>query len=419
MVLVAGIAACGGGNTALTPPPFAPTDPRLPAASATGCIYPSTQAQTVALPSAGGVTGSFAVGAFPAASTTCIGVTLSTGSDASALSAARRLAAVLSSNRRTLANNQPQPLLTETVNNAFTNGVVITGAELQLPSNLNFPNGRYQAVLTQTTLGETGLLFVAVGGKLTLISTGGPLIFGPGSTATIALYPLGVTPPETGASPSPSPSVSPASSPTGSAFPSGSPTASAVPSGSPTPSAAATTLLNVGGFMYSSGQIVSETVTVSEPPFPPRVPSGPITVNKEFINNATGSDVDYKETFSIPANELFGQVPAGNTGYAGPQYTDDNGMNQYAPGTYSGTFSTGAFTAQNATLTITPPGLGAAFDNCGPAASSQCQIGLFFPDPGTEDNFKMAFNRYLAAVQSNTPFPAPSSLQRAAGSSDR
>lgn len=39
--------------------------------------------------------------------------------------------------------------------------------------------------------------------------------------------------------------------------------------------------------MSNSGQIVSETVTVSEPPFPPRVPSGPITVNKEFINNAT------------------------------------------------------------------------------------------------------------------------------------
>jgi hypothetical protein len=79
--IVALLAACGGGGSTLTPPPNVYLTPT--AATNSICIAASAQAQTVTLPSTGGVTGTLAVAPLSLQSGDCLHVTIASGADAS------------------------------------------------------------------------------------------------------------------------------------------------------------------------------------------------------------------------------------------------------------------------------------------------------------------------------------------------
>jgi hypothetical protein len=139
------------------------------------------------------------------------------------------------------------PILDISMANAFTNNVAITGAVLNTPSNLNFPDGTYNALIVSGTLPPTVLVFTAKGGVLTLQSTGQPLLIVPGTTATLYLYARGVTPTLANA-PSPAPSGSASASPAPSA------TATVPPTNTPLPAPTATQV---------PGTIVASSLTIS------------------------------------------------------------------------------------------------------------------------------------------------------------
>jgi len=129
------------------------------------------------------------------------------------------------------------------MSNAFANNVEITGATLNTPPGLVFPDGTYSALVVSGTLPPTVLTFTAKNGVLVLTSTGLPIIVAPGTTATLYLYAQGVVPTDAnGPTPSPVPSASASAgataSPAASAPPTAAPTASPVPS--PVPSTGST-----------------------------------------------------------------------------------------------------------------------------------------------------------------------------------
>lgn len=236
VALAACLSACGGGSVAIAPPA---TPQFLAAATSRTCFTPSTQAQNVALPSTGGITGTLAIAAGSANAPSCdVTVNFSTAS----------LEVKLASNVRRLdAGTPPKPLLEISLGNAFTNNVEVTGAVLNTPPNLSFPDGTYQALITFGTLPPTVLIFTAVNGVLTLGSTGTSIVIAPGTTATLALFARDITPPE----PTPSPG---ASSPT--------PTASATASASPTVAPTATSSPPVGP-TATPAAIIASSVSIS------------------------------------------------------------------------------------------------------------------------------------------------------------
>jgi hypothetical protein len=253
--LVPAFLAAGGcsGSTGYT---TAPIDETPAAATSTTCFTPSTAAQNVALPNTAGFTGSLNVGAFPAAGTSCdVTIAFATGSAAAAPAAIQRAAAAAGT-RHEAAGSTPTPLLSIAISNAFTNNVIITGAVLNTPPNLTFPNGTYYAIVSSGggILSSTVLVFTATNGVLTLASTGTALVVYPGSTATLYLYPRGVTPPAVAPTPTPSPSptLAPGATATPTPLPTAVPTATAAATPTPAPTSSAT-----------PGAIVASSFTVT------------------------------------------------------------------------------------------------------------------------------------------------------------
>ena len=212
------VAACSGsGGTATAPISVTPTS-----ATSSTCFTPSTATQNVALPNTAGFTGTLTVGAFPAAGTSCdVTVTVATGGAVVAPAAIDRAARAVPAGGVRHAAASGAPLLSITLDNAFTNNVAITGAVLNTPANLNFPDGTYYA-LVSFPLGQPPetLAFTASNGVLTLASTGYIMITS-FSTGTLYLYPLGVMPPAIPPTPTPAPTATPSAgataTPTGSA----------------------------------------------------------------------------------------------------------------------------------------------------------------------------------------------------------
>jgi hypothetical protein len=241
LVLAAAVAACGD-NTTTAPRASVPNESPA-AASNTFCFTPSTAAQNVAIPNTAGFTGTVNIGASAAAASSCdVQVTVQTGSDVGVMtySASRATAGV----RSTQAT---APILSIALDNAFNQNVVVTGAVLNTPSNLSFPDGTYYAVVVNGSGIATGLVFTASGGVLTLASTGLPIVILPGTTATLFLYARGVTPPPVAPTLSPSPSSSPTTTPTATAMPTASPSATPTPMATPTPSPSPTSSAAITG----------------------------------------------------------------------------------------------------------------------------------------------------------------------------
>jgi hypothetical protein len=247
IVLVCALAACGGTSTA--PPPLTLGETPAAATSST-CFTPSTSAQTVALPATAGFTGTLSVAAATASAASCdVTVTVATGT------AVNAPAVQTAANARSAQAVNPTagPILDLSMSNAFANNVAVTGAVLNTPPNLTFPDGTYYALIVSGTLPPTVLVFTASGGVLTLQSTGQPIIVVPGTTSTLYLYARGVMPSIANA---PSPSPSPAPSSSASAAPSASPTAgpTATPTAMPVPSPTPTP---------APGMIVASSITLS------------------------------------------------------------------------------------------------------------------------------------------------------------
>jgi hypothetical protein len=225
------LAACGGGTS--TTPIAAPSVTTLATATNTVCVTPSSSAQSVALPATGGVSGTVSFGAYPAGATGCDSVVFSTGTDVATAESIIRSA---QSAERASNANSTAPLLTISVGEAFGSSgpvsafgyqTILSGMQLTVSPNLNFPDGTYYATVTAS--GQTFLIpFTAKGGVLTVAggAAGLPVLILAGTSALIALYPQGIIP----NTPSPSPSASASASP--SATPS--PLAS-TPAGQPVP----------------------------------------------------------------------------------------------------------------------------------------------------------------------------------------
>jgi len=251
-VLACAFAACGGGVSTPTPLASATPGTDITAATSTFCVTPSTSAQVVNIPNTGGFTGSLNIGAAASAASSCdVNGAVASGTDATAPSGV-----TASSVRRIAATNPANgPIWSISLSNAYAGSVEVTGATLNTPPNLNFPDGTYYAVVTDGTLPPTVLQFTAKNGVLTLASTGLPMTILPGSTLTLYLYAHGVVPsdanlPTAAPSPAPSASASASPAPTASASPTASPSATPVPT--PTPIASPTAVPTYSAVMSLS-----------------------------------------------------------------------------------------------------------------------------------------------------------------------
>jgi hypothetical protein len=199
------------------------------------------------LPAAGGVSGTINIGGVAAASTTCLNVTLATGTDASGTGTTP--ASALVRRRRALASTPtlPQPLVDVSLTNTYTGDLHEFFMTIQLPPG-SVPAGQYPATISTTVeLGDgqsqtTFQLFtvnVSESGKTVVTGTsfagggGGALaILGADTTGTLAIYPMGTVLPtpqpyETEGptpTPTPIPSIAPTATPTATAAPSPTPT---------------------------------------------------------------------------------------------------------------------------------------------------------------------------------------------------
>ncbi len=379
-------------------------------------MYPSTQAQTVALAPAGGVSGTISVGAFPAASQTCIAITLATGADATANTAAS-IVRVASGERAQSATPAPaptpMPLLTISITDAFSYGVVITGMTLNTPSNLNFPDGTYYATISDQT--SLGYVFTAKNGTLTLSSTNAQFLVTPLDTATLTLYPRGYVPVfSTSPSASPSASASASTAPSPSAVPSASavpsptpiptstptprptpkPTATPVPTATPTPSPTPTAtppssaLLNTGPFTPSFEAFDGPLNFTVESVNGGTQSGGNFVVNKSWTENG----VAYVETFSITVNALISN-PSTGTGPNPPTYT-------YIPLTGVGAIdlsNDANYEFSNLSITPAPPLYDPGFDNVG-------KIYLYFPNDAVASQFQANFAAYITYLENTLPY---------------
>ena len=249
--LLLALAGCGGGSTAPSPIAAASPAPTPPSTSSL-TVTPSAAAQTLTVPNTGGFTGSLTVGAFAAGTTGTMQITFLAG-DAATLSSVRRDSASV---------RAPQaaggPIFQTQISGGISGQVLITGYLLNTPSNLVFPNGTYQAVLSYNTLGTQGLTFVAQNGVLTLVTNGNPLIILPGQTLLLSVYAPGVTPgPTPSPSPSPSPSPAPGATPTPSPTPSPVPTPQTGGSISVAPGPCVNVGYAAGSLQYTAGAAVA------------------------------------------------------------------------------------------------------------------------------------------------------------------
>jgi hypothetical protein len=223
---VAVLAACGGGGSTLTPPPKVYLTPT--AATNSICIAASAQAQTVTLPSTGGVTGTLAVAPLSLQSGDCLHVTIASGADAtlsldsstSSSSARRRSASSASVNYGAAVY---QLLYTA----KYIVNIVVPGATLNFGNN-TVPDGSYVVILTGQGIAPQTITVTASGGVITYTGPASAVQLAPGQQVLLSFYPSAATP-----SPTPSVTSTPSVSPTM--------TASAAPTATETPSYAPST----------------------------------------------------------------------------------------------------------------------------------------------------------------------------------
>jgi hypothetical protein len=235
--LAVAMSSCGGSGSS----PSGGASATLAADKATKCVYPSAAAQTVALPGAGGVTGTASFDAFPSSSTTCLTLTLSTGTDAIHAAADRRRAA---------STEPATPLISLSLYNAFSGTTTINGATMNVPTT-TFPDGSYPATITTIVIESaytTNYVVKVSHGVLTFPSS--PLMsIEDDGTGTFSVYPQGtiLSTPTPSVSPSASPSASPTSTATPTATPSPTPVPTVAPTRTPTaaPTSTATPTLSV------------------------------------------------------------------------------------------------------------------------------------------------------------------------------
>jgi hypothetical protein len=250
------LASCAGGSSVLT---RAASPAALPAAVATGCIYPATASQTVALPSAGGVSGTISLAPFARASSTCVGVTVATGSDAT-LTGTFSLVPDAADRRSALsATPSQQPIAQIELTNAFSGTLTPLTISLTVPASV--PDGHYPATITttidlgdgQTSTSVANYTLTVVGGKAVLTGPSLPQalsVINADTSGLLSIYPAGTVLPTASPSPlesespSPSPSAAPTVKPTTNptANPTAKPTATPSPTPTPVPSPVSTTL---------------------------------------------------------------------------------------------------------------------------------------------------------------------------------
>lgn len=297
--LAIGIDACSSGTS--TP---GEQQARLPAAIATGCVYPSTSAQTTALPAAGGVTGTISLAAFSENSNTCLTTTVATGGQAisaSATTLARTRSTVrTTAGRRSFDAISTAPLLQVSLFDAFTGSATVTGVTLKTPG---LPDGTYPATVTTDELGAIVVTNYTIVVKNGVATTGGG-IFGspiePDGTSTLSIYPMGTV------LPTPAPTVS--ASPGASAAPTAGPA-------TPVPSVAPTLL-----------PTIAPTATPTATPNPATFTASFAIVPAGCIHfTAAGGTQQYTITPSAPApagfSYLYGWSGIGASGIGQPQQT--------------------------------------------------------------------------------------------------
>ncbi len=200
---------------------------RLQTARNVVCVHPRTLAQNVALPSTGGVSATVSFTSFAAAATGCDYVRISTGGDVETTHASERFARDAGIDD---AGAAPKPLLTVSVGEGFDghpifdNSMIVSGVQLKVSPDLNFPDGTYYATITTTSGSRSAFFgvvaFTAKDGVLKIASIllpNGkpfPLVFTAKTSSIITLYPRAVVPPEPSPSPTPSTSPTPSGSPT-------------------------------------------------------------------------------------------------------------------------------------------------------------------------------------------------------------
>jgi hypothetical protein len=240
--------ACGGSTVPGAAPVYI-----LSSAVATGCVYPMTVAQSVALPTAGGVAGTIGIGAVPNSSGTCSAVKVATGSDTVSTDARARRAVskALAETSPTLPPPEIQISLTDT----YTGNLEWAFIKLQLKPDTLAP-GQYPAAIVSTVdLGDGQISTSFKTFTVTIGADGSAVITGPNAgkflavlaadtTGTLNIYKPGTvlptpeplpisTPTET---PTPSSTATPTPTPTATPSPAPSKTPTAPPVASPTPS---------------------------------------------------------------------------------------------------------------------------------------------------------------------------------------
>jgi hypothetical protein len=195
------------------------------------CVRSIASPQAVSLPATGGVSGTISFRAFPPPAKGCDFVKIATGADSETAPSALSPEIIGVDNA-----GGPKPLLTISIGEGlnsqefFGDKTVISGMQLQVSPNLNFPDGTYYASI-ETTSGQRSSLFgviafTAKDGVLKIASITAPngktvpLVFLAKTSSIITLYPRGVYPPEERPTPTPSPSPTTSGSPTPSPMPS-------------------------------------------------------------------------------------------------------------------------------------------------------------------------------------------------------
>jgi hypothetical protein len=243
VLVVAFLTGCSASTTTVAPV----AEPQLATASATKCLYPSTSAQTVALPSAAGVTGTISIGALPVTSSTCLGVTLATGADAVSGDTSSPGASTADARQRDEATPQPAlpaPIASISLTNAYTGNLTWAAVTLNIPAG-SVPAGSYPARIVSTldladgqqeTSFKNFTVVVSASGAVAIVAPPGSnilAILAADTTGTLTIYPRGTVLPTP--APIPTETPTPIATATASASPSPSASPTATPIASPTP----------------------------------------------------------------------------------------------------------------------------------------------------------------------------------------
>ena len=220
------LSACGGDSVSAVRQNSG--SPILLAATATGCVYPSTAIVTTALPSAGGVRGTISIGAVASTSSTCSPVTVSTGASV--------LLRPSSASRSRLATTaSTMPLVQVSLTNSYNGALPWLSLTLSLPT-VSVPPGNYPATIAALVDGQlvTQEFTITVDANGSAIVTPPPtgsvlVTLAANETGVLAIYPMGTT------FPTPSPTGTPTMTPSPIPVPTASPTTTPVPTASPMP----------------------------------------------------------------------------------------------------------------------------------------------------------------------------------------